>query len=76
MRELEKRCQRFLPRDPMYRLFNAHHRRIMADRLAQVLVKKKLGLPVPPFPPLGYNSTGLHTMLVTGEQESLINEKG
>jgi hypothetical protein len=84
MLELVKRIQRFIVRDPLYRPFNAKQRRMMADRLAIVLTMKRLNLPVPPFPPRGFDfhvknkkkvEDKKKTLLVTGEQEKLLDER-
>ena len=84
MRELAKRIQKFIVRDPLYRPFNARHRRMMAERLAKVLTNKKLHLPVPPFPPRGFNFTVKNkkqageqdkTLLVTREQEQIMEKE-
>jgi hypothetical protein len=84
MRELAKRVQRFIVRDPLYRPFNAKHRRMMAECLARVLTNRKLHLPVPPFPPKGFNFTAKNkkqageqkkTLLVTGEQEKIMERE-
>ena len=57
---------------------------MMAERLAKVLTNKKLHLPVPPFPPRGFNFTVKNkkrageqakTLLVTGEQAQMMEDE-